>query len=70
MGMDIRYVVTSLNAGSAEHIYDTLYCARGNAENLNKMHKAQLKSDRTILAAANVGAPRDLLEVVTPGQPP
>jgi hypothetical protein len=28
-GMDIRYVVTSLTKGSAEHIYDTLYCARG-----------------------------------------
>ena len=34
MGMDIRYVVTSLPGGSAEHIYDTLYCARGQAENL------------------------------------
>jgi hypothetical protein len=29
LGMDIRYVVTSLTEGSAEHIYDTLYCARG-----------------------------------------
>ena len=29
MGMDIRYVVTSLKAGSTEHVYDTLYCARG-----------------------------------------
>lgn len=29
LGMDIRYVVTSLAKGSAEHIYDTLYCARG-----------------------------------------
>ena len=27
MGMDIRYVVTSFTEGSAEHIYDTLYCA-------------------------------------------
>jgi hypothetical protein len=33
-GLDIRYVVTSLSAGSAEHIYDTLYCARGQVENL------------------------------------
>jgi hypothetical protein len=33
--------------GSAEHIYDTLYCARGQAENLIKLHKAQMKSDRT-----------------------
>ena len=34
-------------AGSAEHIYETLYCARGQAENLIKQHKAQLASDRT-----------------------
>src|SRR5438477_575829 len=33
--------------GSAEHIYQTLYCARGQAENLIKLHKAQLASDRT-----------------------
>jgi hypothetical protein len=46
-GLDIRYVVTSFCAGSAEHIYDTLYCARGQAENLIKMHKSQLASDRT-----------------------
>jgi hypothetical protein len=26
-GLDIRYVVTSLTKGSAEHIYATLYCA-------------------------------------------
>jgi hypothetical protein len=33
--------------GSAELIYDTLYCARGQADNLIKMHKRQLASDRT-----------------------
>lgn len=47
LGLDIRFVVTSLATGSAEHIYDTLYCARGQAENLIKMHKRQLASDRT-----------------------
>ena len=46
-GLDIRFVVTSLETGSAEHIYETLYCARGQAENLIKLHKAQLASDRT-----------------------
>lgn len=46
-GLDIRFVVTSLGHGSAEHVYDTLYCARGQAENLIKMHKSQLASDRT-----------------------
>jgi hypothetical protein len=47
LGLDIRYVVTSLEAPTAEDIYATLYCARGQAENLIKLHKSQLKSDRT-----------------------
>ena len=46
-GLDIRYVVTSLEAGSAEHVYEVLYRARGQAENLIKLHKSQLASDRT-----------------------
>ncbi|MDZ4738316.1 MAG: IS1380 family transposase [Alphaproteobacteria bacterium] len=45
-GLDVRYVVTSLRAG-AKHLYETLYCARGNAENFIKLHKSQLASDRT-----------------------
>ena len=46
-GLDIRYVVTSLKNGDAGHIYATVYCARGQAENLIKQHKAQTASDRT-----------------------
>ena len=46
-GLDIRFVVTSLDTGSAQHVYETLYCARGQAENLIKLHKTQLASDRT-----------------------
>jgi hypothetical protein len=46
-GLDIRYVVTNIAGGSAEWLYDTLYCARGEAENLIKPHKTQLASDRT-----------------------
>ena len=61
LGMDIRYVVTSLTKGSAEHIYDTLYCARGRAENLIKMHKAQLASDRTSFRSANANQMRLIL---------
>src|SRR5262249_48089370 len=45
--LDIRFVVTGLETGSAEHVYETIYCARGQAENLIKLHKAQLVSDRT-----------------------
>jgi hypothetical protein len=58
MGMAIRYVVTSLTQGSAEHIYDTLYCARGRAENLIKLHKTQLASDRTSCRSANANQMR------------
>jgi len=61
MGMDIRYVVTSLAEGSAERIYDTLYCARGQAENLIKMHKSQLASDRTSCRSANANQMRLIL---------
>jgi DDE family transposase len=46
LGLDIRYVVTSLK-GSARHLYEEVYCARGQAENFIKLHKAQLASDRT-----------------------
>jgi hypothetical protein len=46
-GLDIRYVVTNLAFGSAEWLYDGLYCGRGQAENLIKLHKTQLASDRT-----------------------
>jgi hypothetical protein len=46
-GLDIRYVVTNIAGGSAEWLYDALYCARGQAENLIKLHKTQLASDRT-----------------------
>ena len=43
--VDIRYVVTSLK-GSAQHLYENVYCRRGQMENLIKLHKAQLASDR------------------------
>jgi len=45
-GFDTRYVVTTLE-GSAERLYETDYCARGQAENFIKLHKTQLASDRT-----------------------
>jgi len=46
-GADVRYVVTNLKRGSAKHLYENVYCARGQAENLIKRHKSQLASDRT-----------------------
>ena len=44
-GLDIRYVVTNITRGSAEWLYDVLYCERGQPENLIKLHKSQLASD-------------------------
>jgi DDE family transposase len=46
-GLDTRYVVTNITRGGAQWLYDTVYCARGQAENLIKRHKSQLASDRT-----------------------
>ena len=34
-------------AAAPQWLYDSLYCARGQAENLIKLHKTQLASDRT-----------------------
>ena len=43
--LDTRYVVTSLS-GTAKYLYETVYCQRGQMENLIKLHKTQLASDR------------------------
>lgn len=42
-----RFVVTSLYGPSSRTIYEQDYCARGQAENLIKQIKSDLKSDRT-----------------------
>jgi hypothetical protein len=42
-----RYVVTSLRRASPQALYQQDYCARGQAENLIKQVKVDLKSDRT-----------------------
>jgi hypothetical protein len=46
-GLDTRYVVTNIRHCAAQWLYENLYCARGQAENLIKRHKSQLASDRT-----------------------
>jgi len=46
-GADVRYIVTNLTKGTAQRLYEDVYCARGQAENLIKRHKSQLASDRT-----------------------
>ena len=60
LGLDIRYVVTSL-AGTPEQLYQTVYCARGNAENFIKLHKTQLASDRTSCRSPNANQFRLIL---------
>ena len=57
---DIRYCVTSLE-GDADHLYEEVYCARGQAENLIKLHKAQLASDRTSCHSATANQVRLVL---------
>jgi hypothetical protein len=50
-GADSRFVVTNL-AGTPRWLYEVLYCARGQAENLIKAHKLHLASDRTSCSKA------------------
>src|SRR3546814_16368093 len=45
-GTDSRFIVTNLT-GSPKALYEKVYCARGQAENLIKAHKLHLASDRT-----------------------
>jgi len=58
--VDIRYVVTSL-PGSAQHLYENVYCQRGQMENLIKLHKAQLASDRMSCHSATANQVRLVL---------
>ena len=58
--VDIRYVVTSLK-GSAQHLYENVYCQRGQMENLIKLHKAQLASDRMSCHSATANQVRLVL---------
>jgi hypothetical protein len=57
---DLRYCVTSLK-GDPDHLFDKVYCARGQAENLIKLHKAQLASDRTSCHSATANQVRLVL---------
>jgi hypothetical protein len=59
-GLDSRYIVTSLK-GTARHLYEDVYCARGQAENWIKLHKSQLASDRTSCSSASANQFRLIL---------
>lgn len=51
LGVDTRFIVTNLK-GPEHVLYDEVYCARGQAENLIKAHKLHLASDRTSCSRA------------------
>ena len=58
--IDVRYVVTWL-VGEPERLYEGVYCQRGQAENLIKLHKVQLTSDRTSCTSAVANQIRSML---------
>jgi Transposase DDE domain group 1 len=58
--VDIRYAVTSLD-GTARYLYEDVYCQRGQMENLIKLHKAQLASDRMSCHSATANQVRLVL---------
>ena len=59
-GNDSRFVVTNLK-GAPRWLYDEIYCARGQAENLIKAHKLHLASDRTSCSKATANQFRLLI---------
>jgi Transposase DDE domain group 1 len=50
-GTDTRFIVTNL-ADKPKRLYERVYCARGQMENLIKAHKRHLASDRTSCTSA------------------
>jgi hypothetical protein len=60
-GDNPRFVVTSLEAPPPQHVYEDLYCARGNCENDIKAVKNDLHSDRTSATTFLANATRLLL---------
>ncbi len=62
-GSDTRFIITNLD-GTPEYLYETVYCARGQAENLIKAHKLHLASDRTSCSKATANQFRLLVHTV------
>jgi hypothetical protein len=59
-GSDTRFIVTNLQ-GAPRWLYESVYCARGQAENLIKAHKLHLASDRTSCMSATANQFRLLI---------
>ena len=47
LDLEVGFVVTNIEHGSAEWIYDAFYCACEQAENFIKLHKSQRTSGHT-----------------------
>src|SRR5918995_2840627 len=59
-GSDSRLIITNL-AGAPRWLYESVYCQRGQAENLIKAHKLHLASDRTSCTSATANQFRLLI---------
>jgi hypothetical protein len=59
-GSDSRFIITNLK-GAPRWLYESVYCARGQAENLIKAHKLHLASDRTSCTSATANQFRLLI---------
>jgi hypothetical protein len=59
-GSDSRFIVTNL-VGAPRWLYESVYCQRGQAENLIKAHKLHLASDRTSCTKATANQFRLLI---------
>ena len=59
-GSDSRFIITNLE-GAPRWLYESVYCQRGQAENLIKAHKLHLASDRTSCTKATANQFRLLI---------
>jgi len=63
LGVDTRFIVTSLDGISGRTVYQDIYCARGQAENHIKAWKTHLAADRTSCCRASANQMRLFLHV-------
>jgi hypothetical protein len=60
-GVDTRFIVTNLTAGTPRRLYERTYCQRGQAENHIKAWKRHLAADRTSCSKATANQFRLML---------
>ena len=63
LGVDTRFIVTSLYGISGRTVYQDIYCARDQAENHIKAWKAHLAADRTSCCRATTNQMRPFLHL-------